>query len=128
MIEHVRNFTKIRLSPSGYHWKSARIHESLYQCSLLNGCFCSIIWVNLMARVALKTLFGTAFPEADGICRIFVFGGILVIFQSEWFSLNNLTRLFLQFCLILSVLPIFWVYFSYYFKCCGLVILVNLRF
>ena len=38
MIEHVRNFSKFRLSPSGHYWKSARIHESFHQCSLLYRC------------------------------------------------------------------------------------------
>ena len=85
MIEHVRNSPKIRLSPNGYYWKSAHIHESFYQCSVGNRCFCSVIWVTLMARVALRTLFGTAFPEAAEIGRIFgiFLGGIFGNFSIQ---------------------------------------------
>ena len=71
MIEHVRNVLKIRLPVSGYYWKSGRIHESFYQCSLSRRCFCSVIWVTLMARVALRTIFGTAFPGAAEMGRVF---------------------------------------------------------
>ena len=42
-----------------------------YQCSVGNRCFCSVIWVTLMARVASRTLFGTAFPEVAEIGRSF---------------------------------------------------------
>ena len=40
IIEHVRKFSKSRLSTSSYYWISARINESFYQCSLLKRCFC----------------------------------------------------------------------------------------
>ena len=36
-----------------------------------------------MARVALRTLFGTAFPAAAEIGRIFVFGGIFGNFSIQ---------------------------------------------
>ena len=36
-----------------------------------------------MARVALTSLFGTAFPEAAEIGRIFVFGGIFGNFSIQ---------------------------------------------
>ena len=36
-----------------------------------------------MTRVALRTLFGTAFPEAAVIGRIFVFGGIFGNISSQ---------------------------------------------
>ena len=48
----------------------------LWSPHFIYRCFCSVIWVSLMARVALRTVFGTAFPEAARIVTTFYFGGI----------------------------------------------------
>ena len=57
MIEHVRKLPKIRLYLAaiiGNRRASMNHSISFYQCSLLHRCFCSVIWVTLMARVASR--------------------------------------------------------------------------
>ena len=51
-VEHVRKFPKIRISSSGYYWKSVRIDESFYQ--RIYRCFYSVMRVTLMAQVLLS--------------------------------------------------------------------------
>ena len=64
MIEHVWKFPKIQISHSYYFWKTTRVHESFYQRFLFYTVVSIVIWVALMAWVALKTPFGNAFHEA----------------------------------------------------------------
>ena len=68
MSDHVRKFSKIR-SPLAEKFLKFERHQKVTRWLVLFGFGRSR--VTLMARVALRTLFGTAFPEAAGVCRIF---------------------------------------------------------
>ena len=57
----------------------------------VSRCFCSVIWVTLMAWIALRTLFGTAFPEAAEIVRILVFGGLFDTFSIQEVNIMDLS-------------------------------------